>query len=66
VAEVLKRLDFYLGSDLNNANDNLWFPLLFKRPDWFDHFSRNKPSEIYRGLEIFQKAMDDQAIFKFK
>lgn len=33
IAECLKQLGFFLGSDLNNANDNLWFTLLFMRPE---------------------------------
>lgn len=31
VAQFFKELDYYLGGDLNEANDNLWFTLLFKR-----------------------------------
>jgi hypothetical protein len=31
VASVLRELGYYIGSDLNEANDNLWFTLLFKR-----------------------------------
>lgn len=31
IAQILKDLGFYIGSDLNEANDNLWFTLLFKR-----------------------------------
>lgn len=31
VAELLKMLGYYIGDDLNEANDNLWFTLLFKR-----------------------------------
>lgn len=33
IAECLIRLGYFLGSDLNEANDNLWFTLLFKRID---------------------------------
>ena len=29
IAQCLKELGFYLGGDLNQANDNLWFVLLF-------------------------------------
>jgi hypothetical protein len=28
-------LGFYRGTDLNRAHDNLWFTLLFKRPEWY-------------------------------
>ncbi len=31
VAQLLMKLGFYIGSDLNKANDNLWFVLLFNR-----------------------------------
>ncbi|MDM7953937.1 MAG: sulfotransferase [Cyanobium sp. CZS 25K] len=31
VAQCLKEAGFHIGSDLNSANDNLWFTLLFKR-----------------------------------
>ena len=31
IAEFLKVLGYNIGSDLNDANDNLWFTLLFKR-----------------------------------
>lgn len=30
VAEILKRLGYFVGDDLNDAHDNLWFTLLFK------------------------------------
>ena len=32
-AQILKKLNFYIGSDINDANDNLWFTLLFKRTE---------------------------------
>jgi len=31
VAQCLKQTGFHIGTDLNEANDNLWFTLLFKR-----------------------------------
>jgi hypothetical protein len=31
VAQILMGLGFHMGDDLNDANDNLWFTLLFKR-----------------------------------
>lgn len=32
IAQLLMELGFFMGSDLNESNDNLWFTLLFKRP----------------------------------
>jgi hypothetical protein len=31
IAQCLSELGFFMGHDLNEANDNLWFTLLFKR-----------------------------------
>lgn len=31
VASIVRELGYYIGDDLNGANDNLWFTLLFKR-----------------------------------
>jgi hypothetical protein len=33
VAKILEKLGFYLGNDVNGANDNLWFTLCFKRTE---------------------------------
>ncbi|MGV6811855.1 MAG: sulfotransferase [Brevirhabdus sp.] len=35
VAEILQTFGWDLGQDLNGAHDNLWFTILFQRPDWF-------------------------------
>ena len=32
VAQILRDVGIFMGTDLNGANDNLWFTLLFKRP----------------------------------
>lgn len=57
IAEILIQLGFYLGKDMNPARDNLWFTLLFKRPDWFFKKVTRKESHIMKGLSIFEKAM---------
>lgn len=62
VAEILKRVGLYIGSDLNPSNDNLWFTLLLKRPAWFIKNSVKDETEIYRGLSIFEKAMNGQPV----
>ncbi|MCU0836442.1 MAG: sulfotransferase [Chromatiaceae bacterium] len=36
IAQVLLELGFYLGGDLNESLDNLWFTLLFKRREVLD------------------------------
>jgi len=36
IAQCLKQLGFFIGYDLNISDDNLWFTLLFRRPDIFD------------------------------
>lgn len=56
IAQILIDQGFYLGSDLNRANDNLWFTLLFKRPAWFFRNRRNH-NAIFRALHIFTRAM---------
>jgi hypothetical protein len=56
VAEILKLLGFYIGNDLNSANDNLWFTLLFKRPRWFLK-NKNNPEEILQYCNVFERIM---------
>lgn len=56
IAEILKELNFYIGNDLNSANDNLWFTLIFKRPKWLAK-NMNNPKEIFKGFSIFENAM---------
>jgi len=57
VVEILREIGFYIGDDLNSALDNLWFSLLFKRPKWFNKNHKKNRSEIFKGLNIFEKAM---------
>lgn len=44
IAKLLTQLGYFIGSDLNEADDNLWFTLLFKSPETLavsdDEFSR--------------------------
>lgn len=35
VALLLEEIGFFIGSDLNESLDNLWFTVLFKRPAWY-------------------------------
>lgn len=52
-AHLLHELGFYLGDELNSALDNLWFALLFRRPDW----RRAKPAQVPIALRLFERAM---------
>jgi len=53
VARCLMELGYYLGDDQNDAHDNLWFTLLFKRAEILSA----PDSEIDRLAEIFFKVM---------
>jgi hypothetical protein len=54
VAGFLRQLGFYMGADLNAANDNLWFALLLARSRWFAESPRE---EILMALSVFERAM---------
>ena len=54
VAEVLQRLGFYIGADLNKPYDNLWFVLLITGRELYNEKSTD---EISKRLSILEKAM---------
>jgi hypothetical protein len=56
IAQILIDLGFYMGSDLNVANDNLWFSLLVRRPHWFFKQVGDR-EQLFKGLAIFERAM---------
>ena len=57
VAQILRELGFYIGSDLNRALDNLWFTLLCKRPRWFNLGPETVRDEVAQSLRVFTKVM---------
>lgn len=57
VAKILLEIGYYLGSDLNESFDNLWFTLLFKRPYWYRADSARGRNSIVRALDVFKRAM---------
>ena len=66
VAKVLQLAGVYLGGDLNEALDNRWFTLLFKRPGWFVQ-ARNAPGEpIQRALSVFHGVMTKGRVAAFR
>ncbi len=56
VAELLLNLRFYLGNDLNEANDNLLYTLLLKRPRWFYRY-RNNTRQLAIGFNLLKKVL---------
>ena len=55
IAEIVNRLGYYIGGDLNSAADNLWFTLLFKRVEL-----RAEPAggrEFDGAVDVFRAAM---------
>jgi hypothetical protein len=54
VAEIARRLRIFIGVHLNNANDNLWFTLLLKRPSVREPAHKN---DAHAALDLLTKAM---------
>lgn len=57
VAEILQRLGYFIGADLNESLDNLWFSMLFKRNQWFVAERSAADPELLASWELFDKAM---------
>ena len=58
IASILKEVGIYIGGDLNHANDNLWFTLLFKHRDALNLNN----TEFNKRLAIFEAAMDKETV----
>ena len=55
IAAILAKLDFYMGNDLNKANDNLAFTLLFKQKSLWP-LTENREA-IQQSIAIFLTTM---------
>ena len=55
IAQIVDGLGFFIGDELNNALDNLYFTLLMKRPSWIHRFPSDM--EVYEALKLFQRSM---------
>lgn len=55
VAQIVEFLGYRLGSDLNQAKDNLWFNLLFYRPEWLLTGPAKRSKGFERGFELLRK-----------
>jgi hypothetical protein len=63
VAEVMRSLGIYMGAELNDASDNLWFTLLFRRPAWYVSRGSGLAAETAKAVSIFDKAMQGGGTF---
>ena len=59
IANCLEELNYYIGSDLNKAKDNLWFTLLFKHIEILQYNNR-QTADL---LNIFLQGMLTQEAF---
>jgi hypothetical protein len=59
IAQVFRELNYYFGYDLNDANDNLWFTLIFNRPEVLNY----SPEEFNKTFDIFMKGMTGEGNF---
>ncbi|MEM9546795.1 MAG: sulfotransferase [Bacteroidota bacterium] len=55
IAEVLIQAGVFMGNDLNNSNDNLFFTRLLKNPKWYKKASINEKN---KRLLSFKKHME--------
>jgi hypothetical protein len=59
IAQVFRELNYYFGYDLNDANDNLWFTLIFNRPEVLIY----SQDEFNEQFDIFMKGMTGKGNF---
>jgi Sulfotransferase family len=64
VAEIVRRLGFHLGADLNQMLDNLWFTMLFRRPAWYARASRRRGHGIHANLDALDRAMTSRLLLR--
>jgi hypothetical protein len=61
VASVLQAAGVYIGPDLNQALDNRWFSLLFRRPEWYRRQHARHGRGVKHALDLFSDSMAGQA-----
>jgi len=54
---MLQLLGYYVGDDLNEPLDNLWFTFLFKRPDWYRKVEAGDDDAFAAALRVFVDSM---------
>lgn len=66
VAELLLQSGVFMGTDTNQALDNLWFTLLLKRPHWYTRAARGDAAAVHEALRLLEKAMVGTDRWTFK
>ncbi len=59
VAEIFMKLGIFMGDELNEANDNLFFTRLFKNPAWYN---KATVSDFEKRFSIFRKFMSGERL----
>jgi hypothetical protein len=57
VAEMSRAMGIYMGDDLNDASDNLWFRLLLTRPDWYFREKESNGQGIELALNVLEQTL---------
>lgn len=63
IAEILRKLNIFIGNNLNPSLDNLLFAQLFKNPEWFRQLDNQ---DIIDRIEIFEHLMTQQKLSQEK
>ena len=57
IAEICQHIGIFLGYNLTDALDNLWYTALFKRKNLFEVEKKEREIQIKKGLDILTNAM---------
>lgn len=57
IAEICQHIGVFLGYNLTDAIDNLWYTALFKRKNLFEVEKNERANQIRKGLDILTSAM---------
>jgi hypothetical protein len=57
LAAVLRAMGYNIGDELNAALDNLWFPVLFRRPELLPGAGDEVGDELATAIAVFQSVM---------
>ena len=64
VADMMRQMGVYTGSDLNDFGDNLWFTLLCKLPRWDLDATSADAKSVAASIFVLEKAMTGELLPK--